>query len=77
MLLAASLAPPAVAAVLRGTPEKATGIDRLDINGTLYNLTFTNFGRFNDRAQQHPEFLYGPDGATAARNALVDFLNQE
>ena len=63
--------------ILQGPASAATGISGLDIAGTVYDVTFSNFGSFNARGENPPTFLGDQTGAQAAESAIAAFLTSE
>lgn len=65
--------------VLQGPTGAATGISGLSINGSVYNVVFSNFASYNTvfGSAGDPTFLNDQTGAIDALNAIASFLNSE
>lgn len=60
--------------ILIGTSESALGIENLQIGDDLFDVSFSNFGRFNDRVIQPMAFFENESGALEAATIIADFL---
>lgn len=64
---------------LQGPASAATGISGLSINGSVYDVVFSNFASYNTvfGSAGDPTFLNDQTGAVGALDAIASFLNSE
>ncbi|MGQ8366343.1 PEP-CTERM sorting domain-containing protein [Glaciecola sp. 1036] len=60
--------------ILVGTSDRALGIENLQIGDDLFDVSFTNFGRFNDRVTQPMAFVGNESMALEAATIMANFL---